>query len=450
MRNRLAVKLFAAVAVLGAPLDAAAQDSLATRPALPAAARGRCRTAANPRNRSLDCNTGSESIFAKDEHALASALTDFRAWADRHGITPTLSLTTQPMATSATLDGGRDGTVVSQVNVGIAFDAGKASSARGLRLYLGMAYASGASLSDRIGSLYTVQSAAAGYGFWIGELYAQQTMDAGRFKLSAGRLSPGTSFAVLPVAYNYLNSAIAWGNPNALSIDDPAFTSFPVGIQWGVQGTYAISPEFELGAGFYNNNPRSTEGADHGFAGSFRDGNVGMLTVVRASWFRDHRSGAPGRAGQYSIGVYFDSNRFAELPSGADSTRGLYNTYAMFEQRVTGAPEDDRGLTVWSTVSYTSRTMVATMPVSWNAGLSFEGPFARRPSDIASLGIFYGAVSRQIPGASRELAIELNYQLAVTGWFTVMPDIQVISRPGGTSASLQRATLLGVHLSVVF
>ena len=290
------------------------------------------------------------------------------------------------------------------------------------------------------------------YGFWAGELYLQRTVDDGRLSFAIGRLASSPSFASLPVAYNYLNSAIAWGNPNALGIDDPEFTGFPVGIQWGMQAVYLLTPSVEVGVGVYNNDPHAAAGDEHGFHLSLQDGNVGALTVAQVSWLRNQGKNDRGLPGQYSIGGYWDGNHFATLPSGADSATGMYNLYFMFQQDITrpGGERSDRGLTVWGTASYTGKTGIALMPWSVAGGLSDTGPFAARARDIMSFGAYYGSVSRQVPGASRELALELNYQFFLRGWLSVTPDLQYISRPGGTTASLPDAMLLGVQLAIVF
>jgi len=447
-----ALALLAATTLLGAPLAAAAQGPVTADSMRRAGAHARCRNPADPRRRPQPCNTGRESAFDKEEHTLARDWGGARGWMMRHGITPTLSLTAQPMVSDVTVAGGRGWSWVNQANLGIAVDLGTVASAGDWQLYIGMAYASGPSLSDKIGSLFTVQSAASGYGFWAGEVYLQKTVDDGRLTFAVGRLASSPSFTVLPVSYNYLNSAIAWGNPNALGIDDASFTGFPVGIQWGGQAVYQLWPTIELGLGLYNNDPHAAAGYEHGFHLSLQDGNVGALAVAEVSWLRNQGKRDRGLPGRYSLGGYYDGNRFATLPSGADTVAGMHNVYAMFEQLVTrpGGPGSDRGLTVWGAVSWTDRTTVARMPWSMNAGVSAEGPFRARERDVISFGAYYGSVSRAIPGAGRELALELNYQLVVRRWFTVTPDLQYISRPGGTSSSLPSATLLGVQLLLVF
>jgi len=450
MSPRAALSLLVTSLLLAASPPARAQDSTAAdftkRKPTP------CANAADPRRRRMTCNTGEKSHFDQEEQTLASDWAGTRSWLMKKGITPTLSLTAQPMVSSASTAGGRGWSWVNQANLGIAFDLGKVAKAGDLQLYMGMAYASGPSLSDKIGSLYTVQSAASGYGFWAGELYLQRTIDDGRLSFAIGRLTSSPSFAVLPVAFNYLNSAIAWGNPNALGLDDANFTGFPPGIQWGGQVVYELTPSVELGFGLYNNDPHSAAGYEHGFHLSLQDGNVGALTVAQVSWLRNQADSDRGLPGQYSLGAYYDGNHFAALPSGSDSVTGMYNVYAMFQQMVTRfrGQGSDRGLTVWGTGSYTSRSVVGVLPWSVNAGLSATGLFADRARDVMSLGAYYGSVSRWIPGASREVALELNYQWTVRRWFTVTPDLQYISRPGGTPSSLPSATLLGVQLALVF
>jgi len=449
-RRDRARQLLGAAALLAATFHAAAQDSTATDSARPAVAPAHCPNSADPRKRSLPCNTGPGSAFDKDHDTFAADWVGARRWMMEEGVTPTLSMTVQPMTSDATVAGGRGWSWVTQVNLGIAVDLGTVTLTHGLQLYAGMAYGSGPSLSEEIGSLFTVQGAGIGYGFWVGEIYLQETLDDGRLTLALGRLAPSASFAAIPVSGNYLNSAIAWGNPNALGIDDPQFTSFPAGIQWGVQGVYALTPEWEVGLGVYNNNPNATNGENHGLALKLQEGNVGALTAVRVRYLRNQGAGARGLPGQYSLGVYYDGNRFAVLPAGTDSVTGMYNLYAMFQQRVTtiGAPADERGLTVWAAASYTSRSIIATMPVSMSVGVSAAGPVDRR--DVASLGVYYGGVSRHFPGASREFALELNYQVAIRRWLSITPDVQYISRPGGTSASLADVTVFGAQVALVF
>ena len=45
--------------------------------------------------------------------------------------------------------------------------------------------------------------------------------------------------------------------------------------------------------------------------------------------------------------------------------------------------------------------------------------------------------------------IEANYQIALTGWLSITPDIQYVIRPSGSSA-IKNALVLGTQVAIVF
>ena len=114
-----------------------------------------------------------------------------------------------------------------------------------------------------------------------------------------------------------------------------------------------------------------------------------------------------------------------------------------------GVADRYSGLT-WSSVGSSASLGTSNTAGEPTAPFSTGGCWVAVQRRVISFGAYYGSVSRAIPGAGRELALELNYQLVVRRWFTVTPDLQYISRPGGTSSSLPSATLLGVQLLLVF
>ena len=73
------------------------------------------------------------------------------------------------------------------------------------------------------------------------------------------------------------------------------------------------------------------------------------------------------------------------------------------------------------------------MPYSVSAGLSYQGLLPGRENDIASLGTIYGAFSRYIPRTTGETVIEVNYQFTFPRWLSIMPDLQYVIRPSGSS-----------------
>jgi porin len=89
------------------------------------------------------------------------------------------------------------------------------------------------------------------------------------------------------------------------------------------------------------------------------------------------------------------------------------------------------------------------MPYFMGGGLSYQGAIPRRDDDIVSAGVIYGTFSRYIPHTTAETVIEANYQVTLTSWLSITPDIQYVIRPSGSSA-IKNALVLGAQVQIVF
>ncbi|MET0484254.1 MAG: carbohydrate porin, partial [Candidatus Rokuibacteriota bacterium] len=69
--------------------------------------------------------------------------------------------------------------------------------------------------------------------------------------------------------------------------------------------------------------------------------------------------------------------------------------------------------------------------------------------DAVSLGVIHGALSRDLPGTTAETVIEANYQFALTGGLSIMPDVQYVIRPGGVRG-VGNAFVLGAQVMLSF
>ncbi|HSE86227.1 MAG TPA: carbohydrate porin, partial [Candidatus Binatia bacterium] len=63
--------------------------------------------------------------------------------------------------------------------------------------------------------------------------------------------------------------------------------------------------------------------------------------------------------------------------------------------------------------------------------------------------VIYGTFSRYIPRTTAETVIEANYQVTLTNWLSITPDIQYVIRPSGSSA-IGNALVLGTQLAISF
>ena len=405
----------------GSPSDSAARDSASKVAA-------RCTNAVNPHKRSFECNTAPIGAYDNSTNTLSKAWGGVRNALGALGITPTFSYTAQPMTSNTTAVGSRGWSWIGSTDLGLAINGEKLFGLTGFQVYVAGSYATGPELSEKIGNQFAAQGAAVGYGLWLTEFYVQQTFAKGNLTLAAGRLAPAGLWSGAPVFGMYVNGAISDGTPDALFINDFAYTSPPPGTQWGIQALYNFSTQWQLGVGLFNNSPRSSEGFHNGLDWTFRQGNTGALLVAQVNYLFTQGPHDPGPWGQYSVGISYDSNVFPTLQDTGTTLRGMYALWVMASQMVfrEGDPLSQRGLTVWGAVSHSWSEQISKIPWSGSVGLSWKGPVASRSSDVAGVAGYAGTITSAVPGTTAETVLELNYRIAVTGGLWITPDYQYI------------------------
>ena len=412
----------------------------------------RCSTPANPGGLYFEC-VGQpfdyiEETLSKDWGGLRTELSTL-------GITPTASYTTQLMGNP--IGGQSQGfTYAGTLEASINWDLHKLVGIPGLSFNVGGAWSTGRNLSaEHIGNKATVQSAytAPGNGtnnLTLGEMYLQQQLLNDSLVIAAGRLAPQGTFATMPVFNNYLNAAINPA-PGALVINDVTFASYPPGVEWGAQALYNVTPALQVTGGVFNTNQSSALGGKGGLNFALQQGNRGALSVIQLNYLFNDAPGDTGLPGQYSFGGLYDSNRFTNLSNPNSTKSGIYMVYGMFQQMVyrDGGADSQKGLTVWGKTALAPKATVSILPYFVGAGLSYEGAIPRRDDDIAAAGVIYGSFSRYIPRTTAETVIEINYQITLTRWLSITPDMQYVIRPSGSSA-IKNALVLGTQVAIVF
>jgi len=338
----------------------------------------------------------------------------------------------------------------------ICWDLDKLIGVPGLLFNIGGGWSTGKSLSSEyVGNVFAIQSAYTApdngtNNLTLGELYLQQQLFDAALTIAVGRLSPQDSFASLPVFNQYFSGGIN-PVPGSLSINDPTFTAYAPGVEWGVQALYNLTPRFQIAAGVFNTNQNSAGGAKGGLDFSLQQGNRGALSVVQVNYLLNQAAGDAGLPGQFTFGGFYDSNRFASLNGAKAAESGTYSVYGMFQQMVyrDGGPASQKGLTVWGKIAIAPKSSVNTMPYFVGAGSSYQGAISGRDNDIASAGVIYGSFSRYVPHTTAETVIEANYQITLKRWLTITPDLQYIIRPSGSSA-ISNALALGAQLAISF
>ncbi|MGO9614101.1 MAG: carbohydrate porin [Dissulfurispiraceae bacterium] len=406
----------------------------------------RCPATANPHKLHFTC-VGRP--FDAIKETLTQDLAGYRTELMNLGITWTLSYTAQFVGNPS---GGQSQgfTYAGTLEAMIAWDLHTLLGIPGLSFIIGSSYSSGQNLSEKyIGNVFTVQSAfTGGENVNLQEIYLQQQFSDGVITIALGRLAPASTFATLPVLNNYINGGIN-AVPGSLGINDSIFTSSPPGVEWGAQMLYDLTPTIQVATGIFNTNPYAASGNNNGVNFAFQQGNSGVLTVAQVSYLYNQDKGDAGLPGEYTIGGFYDSNKFSSLSFPADKVGGNYNLYAMFQQMVyrDGGPRSQKGLTVWGEVATSPKPSVSIMPYFLGGGLSYQGLISSRGKDIASIGAIHGNVSGYIPQRSGETVIESNYCVTLTPWLSITPDLQYVIMPGGSS-TVRNAFVLGAQLAV--
>ena len=412
----------------------------------------RCPSPANPRKMYIECVGQPFDVI---EETLIKDWVGLRTELSRLGITPLASYITQLMGNPS---GGQSQgfTYSGTFQASISWDFYQFLRIPGLSFNIDTHWATGQNLSaDHIGNIFTVQSAysAPGNGtnnLVLGEIYMQQQLFHNALMIAAGRLAPASSFATMPVLTNYVNAGIN-AVPGALGINDATFTAHPPGVEWGAQVLYNLTPALQVASGLFNTNASTASGAKGGLDFAFQQGNQGVLTVVQVNYLFNHGQGDTGLPGQYSLGGFYDSNKFSRLSNPNSTKRGTYSLYGMWQQMVyrDGDASSKKGLTVWGEAAIAPTSSVNPMPYFTGAGLSYQGLIAGRDHDIAAVGVIHGRFSHSIPHTTAETVLEANYQITLYRWLSITPDMQYIIKPSGSSA-IGNTFVLGTQMAVNF
>jgi porin len=162
-----------------------------------------------------------------------------------------------------------------------------------------------------------------------------------------------------------------------------------------------------------------------------------------------------GLPGTIKVGGVYTSEPKVKFENG-EREHGTYTIYATLQQKLWEEPgATHQGLSGFLAVTYAPGDL-NTLEHFVDGGLLYTGLVPRRDRDVLGLYALYGDFSEDLsrsrvergdPGIDHEAILELNYQLNVTPWFYVQPDVQGVLHPSGTGR-VRDALVLAVQLGV--
>jgi porin len=311
-----------------------------------------------------------------------------------------------------------------------------------------------------------------------------------KLALRAGQLAADTEFMTAKYTDVFTNASLGW--PAGFSLDMPSGGPSPPLATMGTRLRADLSDNLTLLGGVFDgdaagpglNDPQLRDL----YGVNFRI-NDSPLVLAEAQFLWNGKKGDPGLDGKFKIGGWrhfgtFTDERFstaglslAEPAAGGlpGNLSGDFGVYSVFEQKLYRVgQDDDRGIGIFLRASYSppDRNLI---DIYGDAGIEFAGLSDTRPKDKFGIAGAYARVSPwaqaldadfQVlngmtwPIRSYEGLVTAVYQYEVKGGWTLQPNFQYITHPGGGATNplgsyqpgrlLKDAAVLGLRTVVKF
>ena len=168
-----------------------------------------------------------------------------------------------------------------------------------------------------------------------------------------------------------------------------------------------------------------------------------------------YKASLEGRAGVYKLGGYYDTTRFTDLATGA-SDRGNWSLYVLGDQMLYAGADGVPTVTVFAGFGLSPQQDRNTVYYYGQAGVNVIGVVPFRPKDVLGLGGSYTRFSADFveanrvagtPVTSQEAIVELTYQVVITPFLMLQPDLQLVF---DANQSRPDAVVFGVRLVAIF
>jgi porin len=318
------------------------------------------------------------------------------------------------------------------------------------------------------------------------QLWIEQALFDGRLSIRVGQGGVNDEMMISTNSALFLNSS--FGLPGLSAVDLPSGgPSYPLATPFA-RIQVKPSDQVTMFAGIFNGDPAPPGTGDP----QLRDkGGVAFRTndhVLAAAelWYAINEApDATGLPGTYKIGAWVHSGHFA------DQLRDT-NGVSLANPASNGLPADHSpnfavyGImdqTIWRNPASRKQSVAAFVhvigaPAEFNlsqlslaAGLNWIGPFASRENDILGVAVAYLGISpvrrrfgndvlyftgQGAPYLANETVLEATWQIALTPWWMLQPDLQLIVNPGagmfstGSTKLLKQAVIGGLRTMITF
>jgi len=282
-----------------------------------------------------------------------------------------------------------------------------------------------------------------------------------KLALRAGQLAADTEFMTAKYTDVFTNASLGW--PAGFSLDMPSGGPSPPLAAMGTRLRADLTEHFSLIGAVFDGNAAGPGSNDpqlrDRYGLNFRV-NDPPLALGEMQFLWHAEKGDPGLAGKFKLGGWrhfgdFTDQRFGASGvslanpasgSGPANLSGDFGLYSVFEQKLYRVGSDvDRGIGIFARASYSppDRNLIDLYA---DVGIEFVGLSDRRPHDKFGVAAGYARVSpwaraldvdfQEIngpawPTRSFESLVTVVYQYEVRAGWTLQPNFQYITHPGG-------------------
>jgi len=357
----------------------------------------------------------------------------------------------------------------------------------------GLQYWGGNLTANNLLVLQTASDIEAPVGVRLWELWYDQKF-GDKFDIKIGEQSLDQEFVTSTSSYVFINGASGWPTLSAVNLPGggPAYPLAGLGVRGRAQATDNVT----VLAGLFNgspiprNSPNTPASNPNGVSFPL---NTGVLAIAELQF--SFGSAAPAKTndqgplpGVYKIGAWYDSYAFDDqrydnvgLPLASPVSDGIparhhgnFSLYGVMDQMIWRSKDDaNRSLNFFIRPMFTPFQNRNPVSASIDAGLTMHGPFPGRDNDIfgVQMGVAWATdgasgydrdlrffqPTAYTPVRSSETFFEAMYQIQVTPWWQIQPDVQYFINPGAGIANPNEPTqriknelVIGLRTNITF
>ena len=319
--------------------------------------------------------------------------------------------------------------------------------------------------AEHVGNIFTVSNIAGFPTVRMNELWLQQNFAGDRISIRVGQMGADSEFYVSTYSVVFLNSALSWSPTLSTNIPNggPAYPMSAPGIRLALTPVNWLTYQGAV----FQGNPFAQNVNRYGFRWDLSSSN-GYFSIHELNFRMNQESGSSGLPGTFKLGGWFDTAPDLNASSAQPWNYGFYfvadqmlyrvqqtsfSTVDNKDNQAAPASVINKGLGIFTHVGVAPRNS-SLINFYIDGGLNYKGLLPTRDHDVLGLAIAYGHLTNNLPNSQGrsdrgyEIVLEATYEIELTPWLSLQPDVQYVIHPSGTN--IANALVLGVRTTLSF